>query len=246
MTGFITGTDLLIDGGEMRRMIQMAMLMLLMIGGASVVRGVEVILTGGVALKSWEHLRGPAKHDNWWANFVRASTVQIVLSRRDNPSTSIVWIVFRPSYITRSKEEGKDVVSAIRQTAAKYGVKLRFVDTSAQAYNAINSAAVGGDRITAFYYFGHSNAHAFMLDYSNSIIGASKQWIHERELSARLRRDIFASHARCISYGCYTGLSMSSYWKKATGVPLRGNTQSTRYQPVGKGLLPIGTGRWVE
>lgn len=206
----------------------------------------EVILTGGVALKSWEILRGPAKHDNWWANFVRAATVRIEQARRENPNERIVWIVYRPAYVTRGKEDGQDYVSMIRGLASKYRVQLQFVDTADQAYRAINQAPRGGEKITSFYYFGHSNAHAFMLDYSNSIIGSSKQWIHERDLASRLQRSAFARNARCISYGCYTGVSMSAKWRAAMGVPLRGNTASTRYQPVGNGQLPVGAGSWRE
>lgn len=212
----------------------------------SAASGVEVILTGGVALKTWEILRGPAKHDNWWANFVRASTVQMALSRRENPGVRITWVVYRPAYITRGREEGKNYLTMISDLARKNGVKLVFVDTAAQAYTAINSAASGSDLIKAFYYFGHSNAHAFMLDYSNSIIGSSKQWIHEDDLATKLRRSAFARNAKCISYGCYTGLSMSGKWQRAIGVPMMGNTASTRYQPVGEGRLPVGAGRWVK
>ena len=213
---------------------------------ASPLQAVEVILTGGVALKSWEYLRGPAKHDNWWANFVRASTIRIQLARQENPARRIVWVVYRPAYVTRSREEGKDYVKMIRETADRYRVQLVYVDTAAQAYRAINASARGSDRVTSFFYFGHSNSHAFMLDYSNSIIGASKQWIHEDELASRINRSVFAPGARCESYGCYTGQSMSAKWKNAFGVSLRGNTASTRYQPVGEGRLPEGTGRWVQ
>ncbi len=209
-------------------------------------RAVEVILTGGVALKSWEYLRGPAKHDNWWANFVRASTIRIQQAQAENPSARIVWVVYRPAYVTRGREEGKDYVRMIRETAAKYRVQLVFADTAAQACRAVNAAVRGRDRLTTFFYFGHSNAHAFMLDYSNSIIGASKQWIHEDELASLIKPDIFVPSARCESYGCYTGLSMSAKWKAAFNVPLRGNTESTRYQPVGEGRLPEGVGKWVE
>lgn len=207
---------------------------------------VEVILTGGVALKKWENLRGPARHDNWWANFVRASTVRMELAKRENPAVKITWIVFRPAYITRGHEDGKDYVTMIRELSAKYKVKLVFVDTAAQAYAAINSAPRGSEPITSFYYFGHSNAHAFMLDYSNAIIGASKQWIHENELATRLRRQSFARNAQCFSYGCYTGRSMSQKWRQVLGIPLMGNTDSTRYQPVGDGRMPVGAGRWVR
>lgn len=210
----------------------------------SAASAVEVILTGGVALRSWEILRGPAKHDNWWANFVRASTVRIAQARQENPKVKIVWIVYRPAYITRGKEEGKDFVKMIRDLSTKNNVKLVFVDTAAQAYQAINSAPQGGERIHSFYYFGHSNAHAFMLDYSNNIIGASKQWMHEDDLATRLRASAFAPGAKCFSYGCYTGLSMSGKWRAATGIPMMGNTASTRYQPVGEGRMPEGAGRW--
>ena len=208
--------------------------------------GVEVILTGGVALKSWEYLRGPAKHDNWWANFVRASTVRMQIERQSNPKQQFVWSVYRPAYVTRGQEEKTDYVSRIRETARKYGAKLELVDTADQAYRAINRAGQGKQRITSFVYFGHSNAHAFMLDYSNSIIGSSKQWMHEKELASRLSRNAFAPGAKCISYGCYTGLSMSRYWRAALGVPLVGNTASTRYQPVGEGKLPTGGGEWKQ
>lgn len=212
----------------------------------SAAQAVEVILTGGVALKTWEILRGPAKHDNWWANFVRASTVRMEQARRENPAEKFVWIVYRPAYQTRSKEEKTNYVNMIRDLATKYKAKLVFVDTADQAYAAINAVPKGGERITSFYYFGHSNAYAFMLDYSNSIIGSSKQWLHEDDLAKRIRRDAFSPQAKCYSYGCYTGRSMSAKWKAAFGVPMVGNTESTRYQPVGDGRMPVGAGRWVE
>lgn len=230
----------------MRRWTQWAFLLAGLLACSPVASAVEVILTGGVALKTWEQLRGPAKHDNWWANFVRASTVRMELARRENPAARFTWIVYRPAYVTRGREEGKDYVSMIRELAKKYSAKLVFVDTAAQAMAAINNAGSGRDRITSFYYFGHSNAHAFMLDYSNSIIGSSKQWIHEKELATHLRRSAFAPNAQCFSYGCYTGLSMSAKWKQALGMPMLGNTASTRYQPVGNGRMPEGAGRWVK
>ena len=209
-------------------------------------QAVEVILSGGVALKSWEHLRGPSAHDNWWANFIRAATVQMDLTLRKNPSARIVWIVYRPSYVTRGREDGKDYVSMINGQAAKRKVKLVWVDTSAQAFAAINKAARGKDLITDFYYFGHSNAHAFMLEYSNNIIGASTQWMHEDDLSTSLHRAAFAPNASCRSFGCYTGNSMSAKWKKALGIDLWGNTEATRYHPVSNGCLPMGNGKWVK
>ncbi len=213
---------------------------------APIAQAVDVVLSGGVALKSWEKLRGPVAHDNWWANFVRAATVHIDQVQKKNPKAKIVWIVYRPAYIARGREDGKDYIPMIREQAAKRRVKLVFVDTADQAYNAINRA--GGNRglITSFFYFGHSNAHAFMLDYSNAIIGSSKHFMHEKELAARINRRAFAPNAQCWSYGCYTGNSMSATWRKAVGIPMWGNTESTRYQPVGWGELPTGAGDWKQ
>ena len=215
--------------------------------GTSLSQAVEVVLCGGVALRSWENLRGPAAHDNWWANFVRASTVYIDGALAKDPSKDILWLVYRPSYITRGKENEIDYIARIKETAGKRKIRFRFVDSADEVYKAINSAPRNKkDRITGFYYFGHSNPHAFMLDYSNYIMAASKAWIHEKDLGTRINKNIFAPDAECWSYGCYTGRSMSKYWKDAFGVSLWGNLESTRYQPVGEGKLPAGAGKWVR
>ena len=222
-------------------------LMATLLAGCSLTQAVEVVLCGGVALRSWENLRGPSAHDNWWANFVRASTVYIDQARAKDPEKDIVWIVYRPAYIARGKENQIDYISRIRETAAKRKLRLRFVDTAEDAYRAINKAPRNKkDKVTAFYYFGHSNPHAFMLDYSSTIMAASAAWIHEKDLATKIDKNIFASDAECWSYGCYTGRSMSKYWKEAFGVPMWGNTESTRYQPVGEGKLPAGAGKWVQ
>lgn len=227
----------------MMRHILLAALVL----GCSLSQAVEVVLCGGVALRSWENLRGPAAHDNWWANFVRASTVYIDGALAKNPEKDILWLVYRPSYITRGKENQIDYIARIRETAGKRKIRFRFVDSADDAYKAINAAPRNKkDRITGFYYFGHSNPHAFMLDYSNSVMAASKAWMHEKDLAKRINPAIFAPDAECRSYGCYTGRSMSKYWKDAFGVGLWGNLESTRYQPVGEGKLPAGAGEWVK
>lgn len=212
----------------------------------STASAVDVVLSGGVAVKSWEKLRGPNAHDNWWANFIRGATVRIDQLQKQNPKADIIWIVYRPAYLTRGKEDGKDYITMIREQATKRKVKLVFVDTGDEAFNAINRAARGKKKIDSFFYFGHSNAHAFMLDYSSDIIGVSKQWMHENDLADKLKKAAFSPEAECWSYGCYTGNSMSAKWKEAIGIPLWGNTASTRYQPVGWGELPSGAGNWVR
>ena len=50
----------------------------LLLGGTGLSRAVHVVMCGGPALRQWEGLRiQPDRHDNWWANFVRASTIRI-------------------------------------------------------------------------------------------------------------------------------------------------------------------------
>lgn len=205
----------------------------------------DVILTGGVALRAWENYRGANAHDNWWANFVRASTIQMALLQQKNPQARITWIVFRPSYITRSKENKDQFIPKIEETAKKYHVKLVWVDTADKAFREIAKAGKK-EPMSSFTYFGHSNPHAFMLDYSNAVMAASLEWMHEKDIERYLTPDMFAPNADCRSYGCYTGNSMSAYWLRATKVPLWGNTESTRYQPVGEGRLPEGAGKWVH
>ncbi len=224
-----------------------SILLAMLLAGSSLTQAVEVVLCGGVALRSWENLRGPAAHDNWWANFVRASTVYIDQTLAKDPEKDILWLVYRPSYLTRGKENNIDYIARIKETAAKRKIRFKFVDSADDVYKAINTAArKKTDRITGFYYFGHSNPHAFMLDYSNAIMAASKAWIHEKDLAKKINASIFAPDAECWSYGCYTGRSMSKYWKDAFGVALWGNLESTRYQPVGEGKLPAGAGKWVR
>lgn len=229
--------------GNMKRLLCLASLFCLFTTPPA--QAGDVILTGGVALRAWENFRGSNAHDNWWANFVRASTVKIGLLKEKNPNARITWIVYRPAYITRSKENATDFIPKITETAGKLKVKLVWVDTAEQAFRAI-AAAGQQEKMNSFTYFGHSNAHAFMLDYSNDIIAASTQWMHEKDLEKYLTPGMFVSGAECWSYGCYTGKSMSAYWKRATQIPLWGNLESTRYQPVGDGKLPEGSGRWVK
>lgn len=230
-------------GGDMKRLLCLASLFCLFC--APLASAGDVILTGGVALRSWEDFRGPNAHDNWWANFVRASTVKIAQLQEKNASARITWIVYRPAYLTRGKENKIDYVPKIAETAGKLKVKLVWVDTAEAAFKAI-AAAGRAEKINTFTYFGHSNPHAFMLDYSNDIMAASTQWMHEKDIEKHLSPALFAPQAECWSYGCYTGQSMSGYWKRATQVPMWGNTESTRYQPVGEGKLPEGAGKWVQ
>ena len=62
----------------------------------------------------------------------------------------------------------------------------------------------------------------------------------------RIRGRIFNPAALCQSYGCHTGESMSSVWKKTFRIPLIGAKGKTDYAVVGEGRLPTVSGSWVR
>lgn len=203
----------------------------------------HVILCGGPALRSWEDLRVDRdQHDRWWANFVRASTMRMDEIRRIyGDSVPITWVVYKTGYVKRGREDGKPYTTWITEQAARRGAKLKWVTNGSGAISAINAQS----GIVSFDFFGHSNKHCFLLDYSCDIMGASKAWIHENDLR-KLRRGAFSRKAVCQSYGCHTGESMSAYWKSALGVPLTGAIGKTDYVVLSKGMMPRVMGSWSQ
>lgn len=205
----------------------------------------HVILCGGPALRSWEDLRvGPDQHDRWWANFVRASTMRMdEIQKAYGDNANIVWMVYKPGYVTRGREDGKPYTTWITEQAAKRKAKLVWLTSSSQFFARINSLPRGS--VTNFDFFGHSNKHCFLLDYSNEIMASCKSWIHETELS-RLKASVFSRNALCQSWGCHTGESMSAYWKRATGVAMVGAKGKTDYSALSFGKMPSVNGSWVR
>lgn len=185
------------------------------------------------------------RHDRWWANFIRSATIRMqMLKNEEKSGQGITWIVYKKGYVMRGKEDGKPYVQYIEDLAKKYGAKLVWVDSSQQIINEINKFAAGANKISSFDYFGHSNPHAFMIDYSADILGASTVWIHESELG-KFKPSAFKPNALCNSYGCYTAASMSGYWAGALGIPLYGCTEKTDYSHVSFGRLPEpSSGQW--
>jgi hypothetical protein len=211
---------------------------------ASFASAEHVIVTGGPALRHWENLRVPEdQHDRWWANFVRASTLRMVeLRKAYGEGASIVWMVYRPGYQDRGREDSQPYTTWISDLARKRNVSLVWIDSGPSLISSLNSRPRGS--VQTFDYFGHSNRHCFMLDYSGHIMAACTAWLHERDLG-KIRSGIFAKDAYCKSWGCHTAESMAKVWKSATGVKMEGAMGKTDYTVVGKGILPIGEG-WVR
>jgi hypothetical protein len=206
-------------------------------------RAEHVIITGGPALRAWENFRVKAdRHDHWWANFIRASTLRMAEIRQAyGPNAKIVWLVYQPGYQTRGREDKTPYTTWISKLATKYHASLVWINSSNGLIQAINSRP--SRSIQTFDFFGHSNRYAFMLDYSNDIMAVSTAWLHERDLH-HLKSSVFARNAYCKSWGCHTAESMSSVWKRVLGIPLEGARGPTNYTPVGQGKLPSVSGTW--
>jgi hypothetical protein len=215
-------------------------------------QGEHIIISGGPALRKWELLRRkPDQHDKWWGNFIRSARIRMVELIKKNPSASITWMVYRPGYAARGTEEGQSRISDIESVPEmfardyKHPIKLIWFDDGQDVINYINRHG-GGNKIAGFEYFGHSNRHAFMFDYSSHISGASRAWIHENDLKGISRR-AFAKNAFCKSWGCHSGESFIKKFKTATGVRMWGALGKTDYSVLQYGQLPVVSGgSWTQ
>jgi hypothetical protein len=211
----------------------------------SVAEADHLIIAGGPALRRWENLRLPEdQHDRWWANFIRASTLRMdELRKAYGPGARIVWIVHQRSYQARGREDGQPYTTWIAEQAAKRKASLIWVNSQGDLIRAINNQPRGS--IQTFDFFGHSNRHAFMLDYGSEVMAASACWLHERDLP-RIKASVFDRNAYCKSWGCHTGESMSQVWRRAIGIHLEGARGKTLYYSVGQGQMPTIDGSWAR
>lgn len=205
----------------------------------------HVIVCGGPALRKWENYRvTDDQHDRWWANFVRASTLRMAEVRLAyGKQAPLVWMVYKPGYEARGREDGKPYTTWIQEQASKRNATLLWFRTGGELINMMNSRP--RESIETFDYFGHSNKFAFMFDYGSDIMAVSTAWLHERDLT-RLKSSVFARNAYCKSWGCHTGSSMSAVWKRHLGLPMEGAKGKTVYTEVGQGRMPTGYGGWTR
>ena len=201
--------------------------------GKAMAQSEYIILSGGPALRQWENLRKPGEqHDRWWGNFARTARVRIEEVQKQNLGVTLTWLVYRDSYVRRAAEDRQPLTSNIESVRDKYHIRLVWIRSGDDVINYINRGMNRGQhRIAGFEYFGHSNKFCFMFDYSSDIYGVSSAFLHEADLK-RIHRGVFDRNARCQSWGCHTGESMSALWKKATGVPMIGAYGKTDYSDM--------------
>lgn len=206
----------------------------------------HIVLTGGPALRFMEHGKD-ASHDFYWFNFIDASAIWLKQIKDAAPANDLVsWLVYRPSYVSRSREMGMDLLPQIAAKAKALNVNLLFFDTKDQLINYLNK---GQDRdrvkIASFDYFGHSNKACFLFDYSNTIDTMSICFLHVVDLK-RIHGDDFASDAVCKSWGCHSGELYSKWWKNEFDVAMTGAVGKTDFSHGGLPALSDANCKWTQ
>ncbi|MDR2462921.1 MAG: hypothetical protein LBD30_03975 [Verrucomicrobiales bacterium] len=217
-----------------------------LIGAAAARADEHVIVSGGCALTYFEKHK-PKPHDKYWGNFIDAAAARIA-QIQPAPGDQITWLVYRPAYAARGREENANLLAAIRLKATQTRARLFWFDSQPELLNHLNK---GADRdrvkIARFEYFGHSNMLCLMFDYSNGLDGAAfaSGILHQNDLG-KINRAIFAKTARAQSWGCHSGESYSAEWKKRTGIPMVGAIGKTDYSRGGLPFLSSPNGKWSQ
>jgi hypothetical protein len=207
--------------------------------------GEYIIVIGGVSLMEWEKFKAEP-HDNWWANFVRAGRIRSEQIRAVAPDMKLTWLVYRPSYVARSKREGRNLIPFIDSVGDAFNFSIIYFSTQAELLSYLNNAPHRGTmKICGFEFFGHSNKACLMFDYSNNLDSGSKCWLHEKELGT-LNRGIFARGAFIKSWGCHSGELFCKSWYKATGTRMWGAIGKTQYMTDELPVLSKANARWTR
>ena len=207
-----------------------------------------IVVSGGPSLRKWEDYRIPAEqHDRYAGNFIKAADHRMRQIRTANPQAQLTWLIYRPAYVTRDREDAVRrppytcYTSEIQERAAKAGARIEWFSTKDQLINYINNRSRG--KIANLEFFVHSNKYAFLFDYSNDVMGASTCYLHSVDLR-RIRRGLFTSDALVKSWGCHTAEYMSRIWRSATGVPLIGAIGKTDYRAIGDNVSLPSCNSW--
>lgn len=85
-----------------------------------------VLISGGPALRSFEKYK-KASHDKYWGNLIDSALTRAEELKKDlKAEDKIVWLVFRPSYVSRTTEDQTDYLKIIEERSAKIGLSPIF------------------------------------------------------------------------------------------------------------------------
>jgi hypothetical protein len=192
-----------------------------------------IVICGGPALRTWERSK-KHPHDNTWANFVTASEIRWKqIKPKVKAGDVLTWLVYKPGYERRSKEDGENRVSSIENRARTLGVNIKWFGPSQEVIDHINGAYPRDSvKIANLEFFGHSNRNCWMFDYSNGVDGCSYSFLHNKDLP-QLKADSFVQTAYVKSWGCHSAEAFCREWKRYTGTTMIGTTGKTDYSTGG-------------
>ena len=207
-----------------------------------------VLISGGPALRSFEKFK-KASHDKYWGNFIDSALTRGEELKKDlKPGDEIVWLVFRPSYTSRTAEDQSDYLKLIEERGAKIGISPTYFDNKTQLFTLLRrDGSKEKPKISRLEYFGHSNKKCWMFDYSNRVDGGALEplVVHVDDLE-KISGSSFTSNAECVSYGCHSGEEFSQRWRMVVGRPMVGAVGKTDYSDGGMPKLSNGKeGSWV-
>jgi len=207
-----------------------------------------VLISGGPALRSFEKFK-KASHDKYWGNFIDSALTRAEELKKDlKPGEEIVWLVFRPSYTSRTAEDQSDYLKILEERGAKIGLSATYFDNKTQLFTLLRrDGSKEKPKISRLEYFGHSNKKCWMFDYSNRVDGGALEplVIHVDDLD-KISGSSFTSNAECVSYGCHSGEEFSQRWRMIVGRPMVGAVGKTDYSDGGMPKLSNGKeGSWV-
>src|SRR2546430_14732066 len=108
------------------------------IPAANVPQGEWIILVGGVSLNQWEKYKAQP-HDHWWANFIHAARIRTEQLRAQlGPDARITWLVYKPGYVDRGKQDGQDLIANINSVRDKYNLRLVYFSRGSEVIDYLN------------------------------------------------------------------------------------------------------------
>src|SRR5205085_11239705 len=143
----------------MKRFLPILFLALLVrVAPAAPVPGENIILVGGPSLMQWEQYKAQP-HDHWWANFIHAARIRTEQLRTQlGPDAKITWLVYKPGYVDRGKQDGQDLIADINSVRDKYNLRLIYFSHGSEVIDYLNNGEPRAQaKIAGFEYFGHSN-----------------------------------------------------------------------------------------
>src|SRR3954467_5785514 len=94
-----------------------------------------ILLVGGPSMHQWEKYKAQP-HDHWWANFVHAARIRTEQLRTElGENAMITWLVYKPGYLERAKQDGADLIANINSVRDAYHLNLVYFNKGGDVIN---------------------------------------------------------------------------------------------------------------